>query len=147
MQRHSYSRNFLNTPTVYIAGEFFAFFALVTSFIGVAIGLVDFLADGFKIKKDFSGKLLLCLMVFLPPLAIASAYPHIFLQALDLAGGYGCAILLGLFPILMVWSARYRLGWDSKQLVPGGKWMLIILGIFVVFEILFEVKLTFDRLN
>lgn len=139
-------KNFIDTPLTYYVGQYFAFFALVTSFFGVALGLMDFLADGLNIKKTASGKLMLCLMIFLPPLFIAYTHPHIFLTALDYAGGYGCALLLGLLPILMVWSARYRLKIDIPHLLPGGKPVLILLAIFVIFELIFETQHTLAKL-
>jgi len=42
----------------------------------------------------------------LPPLIINLTYPGLFLKALDVAGGIGCALLLGLLPILMAWTKK-----------------------------------------
>lgn len=128
-------KNFLQTPSVYVIGQFFAFFALVTSFLGVTLGLLDFLADGLSIKKTALGKLFLCLLIFVPPLIFAFIQPGVFLMALDYAGGFGCALLLGLIPILMVWAGRYRIGFPSTFTVPGGKPVLILLTLFVIFEL------------
>lgn len=136
-------KHILNQPQVYLVGQFFAFFALITSFFGVALGLVDFLADGLNIKKDVKGKLLLCLLIFVPAWLFAMAYPDIFLTALGYAGGYGCALLLGLLPILMVWSGRYRLNFQGEFCVKGGKVMLVCLALFVVIEVVCELILTF----
>lgn len=128
-------KNFIGDPKIYVIGQYFAFFALLTSFFGVTLGLLDFLADGLKIKKTTQGKLILCSLLFLPPLILAVIYPNVFLQALDYAGGYGCALLLGLLPILMIWSLRY----SKKELrdvqLPGGKFILILLLLFVLFEL------------
>lgn len=129
---------FLGTSSVYIVGQYFAFFALVTSFFGVTLGLVDFLADGLKIEKNPLGKLQLCTLVFIPPLIIAFMYPHIFLQALDYAGGFGCALLLGLLPVLMVWVGRYKLGLKNHCILPGGRPALLLLALFVFFELACE---------
>lgn len=129
-------KNLINTQTVYAIGMFFAFFALITSFLGVSLALVDFLSDGLNVKKTPKGKLLLCSLVFLPPLLIAFTYPHIFLIALDLAGGFGCALLLGLLPILMVWSGRYYLNLPDRCPLPGGRIVLTFLIAFVAFELL-----------
>lgn len=131
-------QNFIKNPIIFLIGQYFAFFALLTSFFGVTLGLLDFLADGFQWKKTPFNKLLLCLLVFLPPLAIACVYPNIFLTALDFAGGIGCAILLGLLPILMVWSGRYRQGLKAEHTLPGGKPVLILLLTFVAFELIVE---------
>lgn len=132
---------FLQSPNVYIVGQFFAFFALITSFLGVTLGLLDFLADGLNIKKTAKGKLLLCGLILIPPLLFAFTYPGIFLMALDYAGGFGSALLLGFLPILMVWSGRYRLHLPSAFHLPGGRITLTILALFVVFELLCQVGL------
>lgn len=140
-------KNFIQNPWIYIFGEYLAFFALVTSYLGVTVGLRDFLADGLKIDKNRNGKLFLCGLIFLPPLTIAILYPHVFLTALDYAGGFGCALLLGLFPILMVWAGRYHLGLKEEKQLPGGKWLLILLLIFVIFEVGTETWQTWHRIS
>ncbi len=132
-------KHYIQNPLIFHLGQYFAFFALVTSFFGVTLGLLDFLADGLKIKKTPSGKLFLCFLVFIPPLIIGIIYPHVFLQALDYAGGFGCALLLGLLPILMVWVGRYRLGYPSVWTLPGGRVSLILLILFVLFELACEI--------
>ena len=136
-------RAILHTSGVYAAGQSFAFFALVTSFFGVTLGLLDFLADGLKVKKTAAGKVWLCLLIFVPPFIFALTHPHIFLIALEFAGGIGCALLLGLLPVLMVWSKRYRMGNKQYESV-GGKPILLLLMAFVLIELICEALL---RLN
>lgn len=131
-------KHHLDTPAVYLIGRFFAFFALITSFFGVTLGLKDFLADGLNIKQTAKGKLLLLLLIFLPPLAIAALYPHLFLQALDYAGGYGVALLLGLLPVLMAWKLR-RTNPAAERQLPGGNIVLLLLFLFVAFEFFIEI--------
>lgn len=128
----------LNNTLIYTIGQYFAFFALLTSFFGVTLGLLDFLADGLKIKKTPKGKLILCALIFLPPLIIAIIYPDIFLQALDYAGGYGCSLLLGLLPILMVAKLRQEHPNYTPQ-VSGGNLVLLLLSLFVLFELAIEI--------
>lgn len=135
-------KNFIDMPIVYGIGQAFAFFALVTSFFGVALGLLDFLADGLSIEKNVRGKIILCCLLFIPPLAIAYTHPNIFLLALDYAGGYGCALLLGLLPIAMVWSGRYRLGLKAPYALPGGRITLLVMLLFVLFELFCQVQQT-----
>ncbi len=137
-------RHFLDNPNVYVVGQFFAFFALVTSFLGVTLALVDFLADGLAVKKDQKGKLLLCGLIFVPTLIISFIYPGIFLIALDFAGGLGCALLLGMLPILMAWSGRYWLGFKGEYSFWGGKPILVILMAFVLFELGCQAYITFN---
>jgi tyrosine-specific transport protein len=137
---------FIENGSVYWLGQAFAFFALVTSFLGVALGLRDFLADGLNVQKDIKGKLGLAFLVLLPPLVIAISYPHIFLIALDYAGGFGCALLLGLLPIMMAWRGRYFLHLPFSPQLPGGKIALSLLAIFVSIELLSETRQLFIRL-
>lgn len=136
-------KNFLGNSSVYIIGQFFAFFALVTSFFGVTLGLLDFLADGLKIDKTPKGKIFLCLLMFIPPFIFTFFYPHIFLIALDYAGGFGCALLLGLLPILMVWRGRYQLHLHGGYQFWGGKIVLISLSLFVLIELCCELAVIF----
>ena len=132
-------KHYAASPYVYAIGQAFAFCALTTSFLGVTLGLFDFLADGMKIQKVGGKRILLYLLVFIPPTLIAMMNPNIFLRALSYAGGIGCAVLLGLFPVMMVWSGRYkkRLDQEHPQL-GGGKVVLILLALFVVFELIVE---------
>ena len=128
-------KNILDIPGVYVVGQYFAFFALVTSFFGVTLGLMDFLADGIQVKKTAWNKFSLCLLIFIPPFLFALIYPHVFLIALDFAGGLGCALLLGLLPILMTWMGRYRLGLQGPYRLSGGRWLLAALLVFVLLEL------------
>lgn len=138
-------KHFLNSPSIYLIGQFFAFFALITSFLGVTLGLIDFLADGLSIKKTPLGKLYLCLLVLVPPLLISITYPGIFLMALDFAGGFGCALLLGLLPALMVWSGRYYLNYKGPYAVPGGKGLLGLVVGFIIFELIVQFYIIINK--
>ncbi len=118
---------FTNSPWIWGLGRAFAFCALTTSFLGVGIGLIDFLKDGLKVQS----RPLLLLLAFGLPLIIALCYPHIFLQALGVAGGFGCASLLGVLPIIMVWKANI----NTFQ-----KKTYILLLAFVIFEMAIELS-------
>ncbi len=85
----------------------FTFFALLSSFIGVALGLFDFLADGLGWEKTSSRKVALAVLTFGPPLLFAQVYPEGFLLALSYAGVFG-ALLLVLYPASMVIFARHH---------------------------------------
>jgi tyrosine-specific transport protein len=113
-----------------LAAEFFAFFALTTTFIGVALSFVDFLFDGFGLERNKRNRALLCILTLIPPYCFAYTYPKIFLIALSLAGGVGAVILFGFIPALMVWAGRYRLEIKGEKMLPGGKFMLMIVIIF-----------------
>lgn len=132
--------HYLPGKSVTMVANFFAFFALTTSFIGVTIGLLDFLADSLKIKKEGLKKLSLCTVIYVPPIVISLINPTIFLQALGLAGGFGCAILLGFMPTLMTWVGRYHRSYGTKDTqLFGGRAMLTLLMAFVAFEVVIEI--------
>lgn len=118
--------------------QYFAFFAIVTSFLGNSLSFVDFLADGLRIKKNHWGKLFLCILVIAPPFIFSLIYPHIFLSALNYAGAFGAVVLFGILPALMVWSGRYYRRLGQKELVPGGKWTLGAIICFAVWMILLQ---------
>lgn len=138
-------KDVIQNPWIYQIGQYFAFFALTTSFLGVTLGLLDFLADGLQIKKTWSGRLLLAALVFGPPLLVASVYPGIFLDALNVAGGLGVAVLLALLPTLIVWVGRYRLGIEGPRMLPGGKLVLLLILLFVTFELSVELTKLFTH--
>ena len=94
--------NVLKMPWVATIANIFSFCAIITSFIGVTLSLTDFLTDGFKIKRNKKGRLIACLLTFLPPLIFVYGYQRVFLQALQYAGIF-VAILLCILPALMVW--------------------------------------------
>lgn len=111
----------------------FAFFAIVTSLTGVTLSLLDFLADGLKIQKDAKGRVILTLLSIVPPLLFAFVYPHLFLAALSMAGGFGAAILFAILPVMMVWKGRYIQKREGIHLLPGGKATLVMVFLFGAF--------------
>lgn len=111
---------FVNT-----AAEYFALFAIITSFLGVSLSFVDFLSDGLNIAKTAYGKVKLCLLALVPPFVMALVYPTIFLKALSFAGGICAVILFGVVPALMVWVGRSKMG--MRPTVIGGRVLLVVL--------------------
>ena len=119
--------------------DFFAFFALVTSFLGISLGLFDFLADGLKIKRTTLGNIALGLLVAIPTLFFVLTMERCFLTALDMSGGIGDAILNGLFPALMLWIGRYRKQLSSEIQTPGGKPLILFVMAYSLFVFTVEV--------
>ena len=132
-------RHIFPDSPIYLVGQCFGAFALTTSFLGVTLGLLDFLSDGLQVAKIGLRKVGLCCIVFVPPIIIAAYNPQIFLTALGYAGGIGCVLLLGLLPILMVWRGRYFKKYSSfDRQLPGGRVVLVLLAVFVFFELIVE---------
>lgn len=121
-------------------GQAFGFFAITTSYLGVTLGLFDFLADSLGLVKTGMRKILIAVITFLPPLFIAQINPSLFIIALSFAGGIGCALLLGFMPTVMTWGSRYLgEGHSGPKQLFGGKVMLSLLILFVLFELVIEI--------
>ncbi len=130
---------YIKNPIISKLGVAFGFFAMTTSMFGLSIAYMDFLADGFHLKRKAFNRILPYSIVFILPMLITWIDPTVFLHALNYAGGIGVALLLGAMPIAMVWAGRY---YQKKshvyQQVRGGKTVLAILMAFVVFELVIQ---------
>lgn len=93
--------------------------SVLTSFLGVALCLTDFLADGLNLEKKGRSNIGLHLITFIPALLISIFIPGLFITALKYAGIY-CIILLVLLPAWMVWSGRKNPNLTSRYRFPGG---------------------------
>lgn len=131
-------KNAVGASWVVDVAQAFAFFAIVTSFLSVSLSFADFLADGLNIKKTPQGKVILALLVLVPPFVCALLYPTIFLIALNTAGGFGAVILFGILPALMVWRGRYSQELGRPQLVPGGKPLLVLIIAFAAWIVILQ---------
>lgn len=116
---------------------FFAFFSsicMLTAFLGVSIGLFDFLADGLSLKKSGVQGTSIFVLAFVPPLLVVLINPGVYLQALKYAG-VCCVVLLLLMPTMMAWKGRQQQD-NSMILVPGGRMVLastFLVSIFLLF--------------
>lgn len=128
-----------HNPWIPRLANYLAFFAIVTSFLGVAFSMVDFLGDGLRMRRTGLHRLLLCLLVFVPPFIFASFNPGVFLLALGVAGGFGEAYLNGVFPVLTVWLGRYKHKLVSEKSLGGGKLGLAILMAAAAFVMVLEI--------
>ncbi len=92
-------REMVASPHVELAVHLFADLALATSFLGVALGLFDYLADLFQRSNTVGGRLQTGAITFLPPLAFA-LFIHEFVMALGYAG-VALAVLALIIPSLL----------------------------------------------
>ena len=117
----------MGTARVEMAVRLFAALALATSFLGVALGLFDFLADFFKRQNTVNGRLQTGAMTFIPPLLFALFYPKGFIFALGFAA-IALSILSLLLPALLVRQTRQQHAGGYR--VFGGQ-----LGLLLVFVV------------
>lgn len=125
-------RNVVMSERTQFIAQMFMSLALATSFLGVALGLFDFLADLFKRQDNMEGRLQTGLLTFLPPLVFALFYPKGFVMALGFAA-IALSILALLLPSAMAFKSR--LCNERKYQVTGGTPALFIVflcGIVVI---------------
>ncbi|MEX9867898.1 tyrosine transporter TyrP [Providencia huaxiensis] len=115
-----------------LIAQMFMSLALATSFLGVALGLFDFLADLFKRQDNASGRIQTGLLTFGPPLVFALFYPKGFVMALGYAA-IALSILALLLPSAMAFKSR-SLNQRKYQVLGGGLGLslVFICGIIVI---------------
>lgn len=110
----------------------FSALALITSFLGVGLGLFEALEDLAKRMKVSAGRMTLGILTFLPPMLFAFFYPQGFIAALGYAGQM-FAFYAIVLPIAMVWKMRSQTQFAYR--VKGGNLALclaLIIGVFIV---------------
>ncbi|MFN7097176.1 MAG: amino acid permease, partial [Gammaproteobacteria bacterium] len=83
----------INKSSITQLSRLFTSICVLTSFLGVALCLTDFLSDGLKIVKQGWGRTAIAVLTFLPPVIIVLFFPGLFIHALTYAG-ICCVILL-----------------------------------------------------
>lgn len=127
--------NAVNAP--HFAGlalRFFAFFAVVTSFLGAGLGLFDYIADLFKLEDTPKGRFITAIFTFLPPTLMGMIFPYGFVLAIGYAGLFA-AIWSVIVPGMMVITFRKRAEKEGHQehfRAFGGKIMPVIIIIYGV---------------
>lgn len=123
----------------------FADLALITSFLGVSLGLFEFLGDSLNKNKKQGGRVLIALVTFVPPLGFALFYPQGFIMALGFAA-IALAILAILLPVTMVAVSR-KLHQDKQGFtVTGGKPALIVTFLIGLVIVLVQLLISFGVL-
>ena len=111
----------------------FADLALLTSFIGVSLGLFEFMGDSLSERLGTSKRFKTALITFIPPLGFALFYPQGFIMALGYAA-IALAILAVLLPALMVYKVRtqpfetHNIDDQAAYQVRGGHQALFLTG-------------------
>lgn len=122
----------------------FSNIAMTTSFLGVALGLFDFLADGAKRPNTYLGRFQTFLLTFIPPLAFALFFPNGFILALKYAAFFATILIL-LLPPLMAYKLRKSKSLSSPYKVWGGNKLLIsiiaVTSILIIIQVLIGVRI------
>lgn len=127
------------------AVSIFADLALLTSFLGVSLGLFEYLGDALKDKKGCSNRTVASVITFLPPLCFALFYPKGFMMALGYAA-IALAILAIFLPTAMVYKMRQSKQAVGQYRVRGGKAMLSFTAMFGVLIVGIQILIAFGEL-
>ncbi|EKO3376690.1 aromatic amino acid transporter [Vibrio fluvialis] len=106
----------------------FADLALLTSFLGVSLGLFEFMGDTIRKKDGNMNRIVASLVTFTPPLMFALFYPQGFIMALGYAA-IALAVLAIFLPLVMVVRVRRQANNNDYYQVMGGTPALAITGV------------------
>ncbi|GHA94211.1 aromatic amino acid transport family protein [Shewanella indica] len=115
----------LHNPMIGQTVSIFADLALATSFLGVSLGLFDFMGDILRRNDSTGHRLQTAAITFLPPLGFALFYPQGFMAALGYAA-IALVILAVFLPVAMVWKQRLQPMPAGSYRVAGGKPALML---------------------
>lgn len=110
-----------NTTAHYVL-NLFSNFAIISSFLGVGLGLFDFIADKFKFTNNASGRLKTAALTFLPPGIASFFFPNGFIMAIGFAG-LVVVFALCVIPVFMIRKIRATTS-TSIYKVGGGNFLL-----------------------
>ena len=122
--------NYVTTDTVARFLNAFAFMAIASSFLGVTLGLFDYLRDLIGLADTPSGRLKTAAVTYVPPLLACLLFPTGFVKVMGYVG-LMAAIWAALIPALLVRASRKRYPNAAYQ-VKGGAWLV---GFVVIFAI------------
>lgn len=116
----------------------FADLALLTSFLGVSLGLFEFLGDSLSSKG--SSRIVTGLITFTPPMGFALFYPQGFIMALGYAA-IALAILAIFLPVVMIMKTRANNQAAAYQ-VAGGRLGIVFCSVSGLFIVLAQCLIT-----
>ncbi|MFP2506320.1 tryptophan permease [Buttiauxella gaviniae] len=122
----------------------FSNFAVASSFLGVTLGLFDYLADLFKFDDSPVGRLKTALVTFIPPMLGGVIWPDGFIYAIGFAG-LAATIWAAIVPALLAKASRKKFGSPIYR-VWGGNKMIVLILIFGVTNAAIHILSSFDLL-
>lgn len=124
-------------PALAVMLQLFANFAVATSFLGVALGLFDFLTDLLKLDNSLSGRSKTALVTFVPPMLGGIVFPNGFIYAIGYAG-FAAAVFALFTPVALAFQARKHLPM-TDFLVSGGYLRMIAVIVFALAVVIFQI--------
>lgn len=133
--------NMLSKQEVSNALRIFSVSAILSSFVGVGLGVFDFLADFFGFKDTRTGRAKTWAVTFLPPLFLSLTLPFGFVTAIGYSGAVA-TIWACFIPALLVWKKRKTVKENRANLnrfkAPGGFLSIYVVIIFGALTALFH---------
>jgi tryptophan-specific transport protein len=107
----------------------FANLAVASSFLGVTLGLFDYLADLFGFDESRQGRLKTAAVTFIPPTILGILFPNGFLIAIGFAA-LAATIWAAIVPAMMAYRSRQIFADSEGFKVPGGTPLIVVIIIF-----------------
>lgn len=137
--------NVIESASIKQAINAFSIAAILSSFIGVGLGVFDFLADFFKFENDKAGRTKSWAVTFLPPLILSVAFPLGFLKAIGYAGAVA-TIWTCLIPAALAYKSRKLPNGNQGFVVAGGNFSIIVISLFGIITAIFHFLAMFNLL-
>lgn len=107
----------------------FANLAVASSFLGVTLGLFDYLADLFGFDESRSGRFKTAAVTFIPPTVLGILFPNGFLIAIGFAA-LAATIWAAIVPAMMAYKSRQMFANSDSFRVPGGTPLIAVVILF-----------------
>ncbi|WP_165006875.1 aromatic amino acid transporter [Neisseria yangbaofengii] len=104
--------------------SFFAYMAIASSFLGVTLGLFDYIADIFKWKESAADRSKTAAVTFLPPLICCLLFPTGFVTAIGYVG-LAATVWTALTPAMLLYKSRQKFGFGKGYRLSGGVWLMV----------------------
>lgn len=105
--------------------------AVFSSFVGVGLGVFDFMADLAGFDDDRRGRLKTWAITFLPPLVLSLLFPFGFLLAIGYAGA-AATVWTCIIPAMLARKSRMTVEGKRAFLAPGGNAAIFLVLLFGV---------------
>ena len=107
----------------------FANLAVASSFLGVTLGLFDYLADLFGFDDSRNGRIKTAAVTFVPPTVFGLLFPDGFLIAIGFAA-LAATVWAVIVPALMAYKSRQLFPESTGFKVKGGTPIIVIVVLF-----------------
>lgn len=118
--------------------SFFSYMAIASSFLGVTLGLLDYLTDLFGFGRSRAGRSKAAALAFLPPLLACLLFPTGFVLAISYVG-FAATVWTAFVPALLLHACRKKFGPGKGYQVYGGKWLMAWVFLFGLANVLAQV--------